>query len=232
VALLSDRAAEPHQNGADEPMSTLTFHRRSRTASMKLSGSHEAVARYREGFVKGIIFNLLERAVIDEHGEDCWDALLDATGSDGVFSALETYDDRELLGLVEAASKALNLPAADVVRWFGKSAIPLLADRYGLFFEPHDATIPFLLTLNDVIHTEVRKIYPGAEVPEFDFERRNGQTLAIEYRSHRKLCALAEGLIAGAAAHFGEHVSITHTQCMLQGAESCVLVCSFRRNVH
>ena len=53
-------------------------------------------------------------------------------------------------------------------------------------FEPHDSTRSFLLTLNDIIHPEVRKLYPGADVPEFDFDFRAGM-LVMGYRSTRKL---------------------------------------------
>ena len=51
--------------------------------------------------------------------------------------------------------------------------MPLFAVRYPQFFEPHDCTRSFVLTLNDIIHPEVRKLYPGADVPEFDFGIRD-----------------------------------------------------------
>jgi hypothetical protein len=34
-----------------------------------------------------------------------------------------------------------------------------------MFFENVTATKSFLLTLNHIIHPEVRKLHPGAEVP-------------------------------------------------------------------
>ena len=55
------------------------------------------------------------------------------------------------------------------MRWFGREALPLLADRYPDFFEQHPRHQPFLLTLNRIIHPEVRKLYPGADVPNFEF---------------------------------------------------------------
>src|SRR5207249_1186671 len=104
----------------------------------------------------GIIFNLLEQVVTDKYGSDAWDDLLVACEVDGVYTSLGNYDDNELLALVAAASKKLDIPADDLVRWFGSSAIDLLATAYPAFFEAHDATQPFLLTLNDIIHAEVR----------------------------------------------------------------------------
>ena len=84
-----------------------------------------------------------------------------------------------------------------------------------------------------VIHAEVRKLYPGAEVPVFEFETPAGSashdTLVIHYRSKRQLCQLAEGFIAGAADHFKESVGLSQPSCMLEGAVECQLVCKFDR---
>ena len=36
--------------------------------------------------MKGIIFNLLEDVVINDHGQDTWDELLNATALDGAYT--------------------------------------------------------------------------------------------------------------------------------------------------
>jgi hypothetical protein len=177
--------------------------------------------------VKGIVFNLLELAVSHEHGEEAWDDLLDAAGLTGAYTSLGSYPDEDLRKLVEAASAALGMPAASVVRWFGRRALPVLAQVYPGFFAPHTDTRSFLLTLNDIIHPEVRKLYPGADVPEFAFEQSPDGDIRMGYDSPRKLCTFAEGLIEGAASHFGEHVSITQPECMLRGEARCQLEISF-----
>src|SRR6266540_2727411 len=177
--------------------------------------------------MKGIVFNLLQESVSRQSGEETWDSLLDAAGLDGAYTALGTYDDGEALKLVGVASKALDATPDDVLRWFGRSAIPLLANAYPVFFEGHTSTRPFLLTLNEIIHPEVRKLYPGADVPTFDFETSDSDGLTIGYRSARKFCSFAEGLIEGAAEHYGEKVSISQPSCMLRGDDHCDIVCSF-----
>jgi hypothetical protein len=88
-------------------------------------------------------------------------------------------------------------------------------------------TQPFLLTLNDIIHSEVRKLYPGAEVPEFDFDDRDPAYLLLGYRSARRLCALAEGFIIGAAHYYGEEASLDQQRCMHRGDDRCVIRCAF-----
>lgn len=177
--------------------------------------------------MKGIIFNLLEEAVRREHGEATWDRLLEAAGAEGAYTSLGSYGDDELYRLVAAASSALDLPAETVVRWFGQKAVPLLAEKYPRFFEPHRRTRPFLLTLNDVIHTEVRKLYPGAQVPVFGFDTSAADILGMTYQSPRRLCALAEGLILGAADYYRETVAFEHPECMKRGGERCVWKLAF-----
>ena len=54
--------------------------------------------------MKGIIFNVTEKAVTELLGEDAWDDLLDDAGLDGDYTALGTYADEDLLALVSAAA--------------------------------------------------------------------------------------------------------------------------------
>ena len=179
--------------------------------------------------MKGIVFNLLQEIVTQEYGEDTWDALLDETKLSGVYTSLGNYPDEELMRLVGAASAALKQPPEVIVRWFGVKALPMLAAKYPVFFAKHKSTRPFILTLNNIIHPEVRKLYPGAGTPEFDFDTSSPDVLVMIYRSQRKLCAFAEGLIEGAAGQFGETVTIRHPECMHRGDDHCRLELTFTK---
>jgi hypothetical protein len=179
--------------------------------------------------MKGIIFNLLEQVVSDAHGEATWDRLLEATGLEGAYTAVGSYPDEELGALVGAASQALGTPPDALVRWFGRSALPKLAARYPDFFQPHTDARSFILTLNEVIHPEVRKLFPGAYAPSFDFDTSDEHALALSYYSHRNLCSFAEGLVEGAADHYGEVVLIEQSSCSKRGDDRCVLHISFKK---
>ncbi len=179
--------------------------------------------------MKGIMFNLLQEVVVNERGEAAWDDILSAARADGAYTSLGSYPDAELLRLLVVASPERETSAA--VRWFGRVAMPLLARRYPMFFRDHVSTQPFLMTLNRVIHTEVRKIYPGADAPDFEFVVESENQLVLGYQSKRRLCVLAEGLIEGAADYYAERVSIRQTQCMLEGHDRCLLECTFSRPV-
>jgi heme-NO-binding protein len=177
--------------------------------------------------MKGVIFNLLEQVVSDELGEDTWEALLDDAGLEGVYTAVGTYPHQELHQLVVAASSKLDKPADEIVRWFGRSSLPLLAGLYPGFFADHLGAKSFLLTLNDVIHPEVRKLFPGAYAPTFEIESIGDDTLSLGYNSYRDLCSFAEGLVDGVAAHYGQSVTIEQSRCTKRGDDRCVLDCTF-----
>lgn len=180
-----------------------------------------------ENTMKGVIFNILETLVVEHHGEDTWDDLLDAAGVDGIYTSLGSYEDAEFLKLIQTASDALSVPVPDLVRWYGFHAIPIFYQRYPKFFDAHTDTRHFLLTLNDIIHPEVRKIYPGASVPNFEYHDLPDGGLRVVYSSAKKLCVLAEGLIEGAAQHYDERVSITQSKCTHRGDDLCHIDCTF-----
>ncbi|MGQ0383692.1 MAG: heme NO-binding domain-containing protein [Gammaproteobacteria bacterium] len=184
--------------------------------------------------MKGIVFNLLEEVVTTHVGESAWDKILAHAGADGAYTSLGNYADGDFANLVGVLARASKKTDRQVLAWFGRHAMPFLSQRYPEFFTSQRGLRGFLLSLNAVIHAEVRKLYPGADVPEFEFETPPGEaahdTLIIHYRSKRRLCALAEGFIAGAADHFREKVAVSQPKCMLDGAPECVIECRFERH--
>lgn len=174
-------------------------------------------------FMKGIVFNLLEEVVCEHYGDAAWDDLLDAAQVGGAYTSLGSYPDVDMERLLQAASKTVGASPADVLRWFGREAMPRLARRFPPFFAAHKSARPFILSLNSIIHPEVHKLYPGASCPHFKFDDAPDGALLIGYRSPRKLCALAHGFMEGAAAHFNETAQIEHLECMHHGDDKCVM---------
>ena len=177
--------------------------------------------------MKGIIFNLAEEVVSSEHGDDAWDAVLDGAGLAGSYTSLGNYPDEDLGAIVASAARLLGSDDASVLRHVAEGAMPLLAARYPHFFTPHTDARAFVLTLNDIIHPEVRKLYAGAEVPTFGYELQGDDAVTLTYDSQRRLCTLAEGFITGAAKQYGQQVVIEQPECMLRGDALCRLNCRF-----
>lgn len=172
--------------------------------------------------MKGIVFNLLETVVSEEEGAAAWDEALRDSGVDGAFSSLGTYDHSELHALAEALAPRLGMSPDEVVRWFGRRALRKLAAIYPKLFLPHASLLPFLETLNAVIHPEVRKLYPGAEVPVFDYRVAGPDRMVMGYNSSRGLCWFGHGLIEGASDHYSQEVDVAQTSCVQWGDGECV----------
>ena len=177
--------------------------------------------------MKGIIFNLVEEAITASYGEAVWDSVLATAGVDGAYTTLGNYEFTDLTALIDAGALLLGVTPVALTHTLGKAALLGLARRYPVYFEPFDSTRPFLLTLNEVIHPEVRKLHPDANPPDFWFEQVTADGLVVHYRSERQLCALAVGMISGASTYFGEKALLTETECMLDGADHCVFDAQF-----
>jgi len=68
--------------------------------------------------------------------------------------------------------------------------------------------LDFLEGVERYIHVEVRKLYPDAELPTFECERKSDDHLVMVYSSGRHFEDLCEGLIKGAVLHFQREASI------------------------
>jgi hypothetical protein len=173
--------------------------------------------------MKGVVFNLLEEMVEQEFGMAVWDALLEETGQDGIYVSTESYPDEMLVALVVAAHEKSGIPVNDLVRAFGEFMFPRFYAQNQKFFQPGMTLKEFLLLVDRVIHVEVRKLHPDAGLPQFDYIDEQDNELTMIYSSPRKMCMLAEGLITGAAKHFDTEYTLSHDQCMHDGADTCKL---------
>jgi len=173
--------------------------------------------------VIGFIFNTLEKVVIEEFGEDAWDDLLEQVESDGVYHSLGNYADEEVVKLVVAAAEKLGKEPTDILRWFGEKAIGDFHQKWPEMFSKFNHLFEFVLSLNDIIHPQVKQLYPEAQVPYFRTVKHEANELVLEYVSSRQMCHLAEGLLKGSANVFKTDISITQPQCVHEGAEHCHL---------
>jgi hypothetical protein len=122
-------------------------------------------------------------------------------------------------GLVEAT----GAPAEEIIEEFGVALVPGLLEVYGFLVNPRWSFIDFLLHTEDVIHRGVRLNTANSRPPELQASREGPESVTISYRSARKLCPLAKGIIRGAAAHYKVDITITEERCMLRGDPECLI---------
>jgi hypothetical protein len=174
--------------------------------------------------VKGIVLQLLAHCARDAFGEPAWRKALDASALDEPFDPQALYPDAVFNALVAALAGDLGIDARSAQRWFGECAIGHFHAMAPTLFDAHHDSWSFLLTLNDIIHPQVRRDYPGAGAPDFGYRVDPDGSLVLTYHSKRRMCAFAEGLIAATMRHYGEEPRIGHPLCMHLGDSHCEFV--------
>lgn len=106
--------------------------------------------------MKGIIYTLLADMVEEQFGLEAWDAILQKTGFDGVYVSTETYDDEQLFQLVHAAHEATGIDKNLLISTFGKYSFSQFQQMHPAFCKPEYTLKEFLLTVDNVIHVEVK----------------------------------------------------------------------------
>ena len=170
----------------------------------------------------GVIFVELKKYVDNKVGDGAWQALVEKSGvATSMYMAMRTYDDAELVALVKTASDVTGIPVPALLKDFGAYIVPDLLKMYRSFMRPEWRTLDVLERTESHVHTSVRKMTKGAMPPFLTCTRTAPNEVVIQYRSARKLCPVAEGIIDGIATHYGERVVTSHDKCMLRGDGEC-----------
>jgi hypothetical protein len=158
----------------------------------------------------GVVFTEFMEMVEDRFSMDMVDDILEdaAPASGGAYTAVGKYDPTEMLALVGALSARTGVSVGDLAQAFGNHLFGQLAKGHPALLDGMTTALDLLDNIESHIHTEVRKLYPNAELPRFETERPAPDRLIMVYHSSRPLAALAVGLIEGCAAHFGETLDI------------------------
>ncbi|MGB7342579.1 MAG: heme NO-binding domain-containing protein [Pirellulaceae bacterium] len=173
--------------------------------------------------MKGIVFTELIEMVEADLGIEIADRMISGadTKNKGAYTSVGTYDHGELIQLVIALSEETKIPVPDLVRTFGKYLFVRFHELYPQFFDGINSAINFLPMVETYIHVEVRKLYPDAELPSFECEKKDG-VLDMTYRSKRPFADLAEGLILACVDHYKDPIDVTRADLGEQnGTEAC-----------
>ncbi|HMN94627.1 MAG TPA: heme NO-binding domain-containing protein [Hydrogenophaga sp.] len=158
--------------------------------------------------MKGVVFTEFLGMVEEAFSAEMVDDIIDDADppSGGAYTAVGTYPHDEMVAMVVALSRRTGIAVPDLVRAFGKHLFGRFVQAYPSFFDGVDSTFQFLSGIEDIIHAEVLKLYPDAELPRFDIEHHDPRRLTLLYRSPRHFEDLAEGLMLGCIDHFKERI--------------------------
>ncbi|UTZ41568.1 heme NO-binding domain-containing protein [Vibrio campbellii] len=162
--------------------------------------------------MKGIIFTEFMELVEDKFSLEVLDQVLNLSNDEGVYTSVGSYDHRDLVKLIVNLSKVSDIPVEKLQEVFGECVFENL-----LKSTPNHAgiqqctnTFQFVRHVEDFIHAEVKKLYPDANPPQFDFISETQSKIVFDYRSARCMAHVCLGLIHGCASHFGETIEVRH----------------------
>ncbi|MEO6422548.1 MAG: heme NO-binding domain-containing protein [Candidatus Nitrotoga sp.] len=171
--------------------------------------------------MKGVVFTEFMEMVESRMGLEMLDRIITEAElpNDGAYTSVGTYDHAEMVRLVSALSNATGLSTQQLIFIFGEQLFQRFSLSYPALFGDVNNAFDFLSRIDGVIHVEVRKLYPDAELPKLECERPSANELSILYSSPRGFGDLAAGLIAGCIKHFDERISVTRTD--LEKLDAC-----------
>lgn len=160
--------------------------------------------------MKGLVFTEFLDMVEAKFGYEVLDRLtsLPSLKSHGAYTSVGNYPHGEMLKMLDELHGAVGLPHRELILAFAEWLFNVFIKVHPEFFERIDNSFDFLNGIETVIHSEVRRLYPDARLPDFECKRRSETELVMDYSSWRPFADLAEGLILASSRYFDEKVEI------------------------
>lgn len=173
--------------------------------------------------MQGTVFTVFSEMVIQKFGMTYWNQLIEEShlSSGGAYTSVEQYDDQELFTLVKSISNQQDIPLPTLLEGFGEYLFPQLFPMTPKSLSHIHLLKDYILSIENVIHVEVQRLYPDSYLPTFEYEEINDTELIVYYQSKRKLCHVAIGLLKGASKHFNQEILLQQLECMHQGHDKC-----------
>lgn len=171
--------------------------------------------------MKGIIFTEFLELVEQQFGLEVLDKMLEMSEDEGIYTSVGSYDHHSLVKLIVSLSKTTDIPPEALQEVFGETVfinlLNTLPNNAGLLDCTH--CFDFIRHVEEYIHVEVKKLYPDANPPKFDFVSESETELVFDYKSARCMGHVCVGLLKGCAKHFNQEIEIASKTLNEQGSE-------------
>ncbi|OCQ22147.1 hypothetical protein A7985_10180 [Pseudoalteromonas luteoviolacea] len=172
--------------------------------------------------MKGHIFMLLEDFISEVAGDEVLYEALEECSFDSSkgFVRTENYPDEQLVELVNIVVGKMGISISEAHFSFGQWLYPKLSNLLPSQFTqyPHPAHV--LKQLDDLHHVELKKLYPDAQPPAFQYNVTGPYTAQLIYTSPRRLFDLVKGVLAGMSSYYAVNIEV-EVQHNWQGNNNC-----------
>lgn len=155
--------------------------------------------------MKGIILSEFVEFIEANLGEDIAQTIINDSKieSGGAYSRVGQYDYQELLKLLSQTVVETSNEANVLLQQFSDHLFMVFKRDYNIFFEGVSSAAEMLTQIDEHIHVEVKKLYPDAELPKFEYTKE-GRLLTLNYTSPRPLASVAHALVNACLKFFGD----------------------------
>jgi hypothetical protein len=162
--------------------------------------------------MKGIVFTEFVEFIEKEFGFDIVDDMIDGAKleSEAIYTQTGNYDYHEMVKMVEVLSKIVNIPSSVLIEKFGVVLFDRLFKMHKSITQHISNPLDFIEKVEKIIHPEVKKLYPDADLPTFDTIYRDENSLKIRYHSKKPFMDLAKGLMIGCGRAFNTELAIDY----------------------
>ena len=161
--------------------------------------------------MKGVVFTEYTEFIEDQFGYDVVDDMIEKAGVSGIYTQAGNYEFSDLFKMVQALSSIVNAPVGALVEAFAKHLFTKLIKIYPKPVQQYKNAFEFIANIDDVVHPEVKKLYPDAELPSFDTVSQTDHRLVMRYKSKKPLMDLAKGLMEACGEHYKENLEVAYT---------------------
>jgi len=171
--------------------------------------------------MKGIVFTEFLEMVEEKYGLSMVDNIIQSSNlsTKGAYTSVGTYAFSEMLELIQNLSLKTEITTDDLLLLYGKYFFSLLEKNYPYFFSMYNDPITMLASVENHIHVEVLKIYPDAELPNFEVVERKERALVMVYKSSRAMHHFGLGLMHKTFEHFNTKATIALEKIRQDGTE-------------
>jgi len=160
--------------------------------------------------MKGVIFTEFIEMVEDKFSFDIKDEMLKKAKVDGIYTQAGNYPTNELLSMIKALAQLSNISTKSLIYTYGMHLFTVLIRIYPKSIESYKSSFEFISNVENVIHPEVKKLYPDSQLPTFEIISIKNNEMKIIYKSTKPLMELAKGLMMGCAKYYNENLYISY----------------------
>lgn len=160
--------------------------------------------------MKGMVFTEFLDFVENQMGMEMVDKIVTEANleSGGCYTKAGYYPHQELIEMLIVLSKETETPIPDLVRTFGTYLFGQLIKLKPEFVANSANLFDFLDSVENIIHVDVKRVYPDAELPKLQSRRDGPDSYVLIYASNRHFADLAEGMLLGSIKHYREDINM------------------------